>query len=64
MLNSHQLCALATFLDGLTQLTKQTGVNVGGHMRPMVEIDDEYLTIDVQRTGDGEVTYALDLDQR
>lgn len=62
--NTAQLNAIASFLHGLTELTHSTGVVLGGHMRPMIEVDDgQLLTIDVQRNPDtDDVTYALDLE--
>lgn len=60
--NSAQLGAIAEFLAGLTELTDRTGVALGGHMRPMIEVDDQYLTVNVKHDAAGNVSYALELE--
>lgn len=63
-LDSHQLSALADFLNGLTELTNETGIALSTLTgRPMVEVNDQHVTVDVTSDQAGNVSYAVDMER-
>lgn len=61
MINLEQLKDLTKFIEGLTELSLQTGVVIrsGRHDPAFVEINGEYLDLVIGTDGEGNVTYGL-----
>lgn len=61
MIDIEQLKALTRFLEGLTELSLQTGVTLhsGRHDPAYLAINDEYLDLVIGTSADGNATYAV-----
>lgn len=61
MINLEQLKDLTKFLEGLTELSLQTGVVIhpGRHDPPYISIGEEYLDLVFGTDEYGNVTYGL-----
>lgn len=61
VIDIEQLKALTRFLEGLTDLSLQTGIKLqhGGHYPTSLEVNGEYLDLVIGTDADGNTTYAV-----